>query len=103
MDKQSDVSTTKKDDRTAVERAATPSPARAQGGPVDQPTGGKPFVSEGMRAELEMHGEARDANGRRVVGTGTGDARYEDAPSGVQASDVAGRVGAAKATNDRTK
>lgn len=98
------VTTDRADERSAVEKAATPSPARAQGGPVAQTKPSKPiFISEGMRAELEMHGEARDADGRRVVGTGTNDARYEDAVAGVQASDVAAQVGATRATNERTK
>lgn len=93
------------DTRSALERAATPSPARAQGGPVVQEMPDKPDrISEGVRAELEMYGEALDPNsGRRIVGTGVADARYEDAKHARQASDVAGQVGATRATNELTK
>lgn len=75
------------DDRTAVERAATPSPARADGGPVPAPVADRPErISEGVRAELAVNGVATDpVNGRRIVGTGAHDARYEAAPGRVTA------------------
>lgn len=91
------------DDRPAVERAATPSPARAQGGPVASEHPARPeWIPEGTRAELEANGEAVDPrNGRLLVGTGADDARYAEPGRrrGVQASDVAGSVGATAATN----
>jgi hypothetical protein len=73
------VTKTKTDDRPAVERAATPSPARADGGPVAAPVVDRPErLSQGVLAELEMHGEAVDPmNGRRIVGSSLADARYE--------------------------
>lgn len=61
------------------------------------------FLSEGTRAELEQNGWALDPrNGRKIVGTGPDDMRYEDPDAAVQASDVAARVGATRATNEHT-
>lgn len=104
--------TDRADERSAEVKAATPQPATAEGGPVKQDDTGKPsFISEGVRAELETYGVATDVNGRRIVGTGTDDARYEDESAvkvpadgdQAKASDRAGQVGATTATNERIK
>lgn len=62
------------------------------------------FISEGTRVELEQNGWAIDPrNGRVMVGKDVASARYEEVRPGEQASDVAARVGATKATNELTK
>lgn len=73
--------------------------AKAQSG-----TGRPEFISEGLRVELEQNGWAIDPrNGKVIVGKGVEDARYEEVRAGESASDVAARVGATRATNERTK
>lgn len=70
-----------------------------------QADSGRPeFISEGLRVELEQNGWAIDPrNGKVIVGKGTEDARYEEVRAGESASDVAARIGATRATNERTK
>jgi hypothetical protein len=99
-----------KQPRNTSDVAATRTPPVAPRAQAAEQKSDRPeWIPEGTRAELAERGEAIDPrDGRRLVGSGTDDARYEEVAvdrkgARVQASDVAGSIGATRATNEHTK